>query len=75
MTIELSAEKPRKHEFYRATLDLPATDLQIEDALSKARFQNESSKKYIDIENTFRSFSSVGHRRRYSYAELFGKAP
>ena len=50
MTIELSAEKPRKHEFYRATLDLPATDLQIEDALSKARFQNESSKKYIDIE-------------------------
>ena len=47
MTIELSAEKPRKHEFYRATLDLPATDLQIEDAL---RFQNESSKKYIDIE-------------------------
>lgn len=50
MTIELSAEKPRKHEFYRATLDLPATELQIEDALSKARFQNESSKKYIDIE-------------------------
>nr|WP_316612193.1 LPD28 domain-containing protein [uncultured Ruminococcus sp.] len=50
MTIELSAEKPRKHEFDRATLDLPATDLQIEDALSKARFQNESSKKYIDIE-------------------------
>ena len=39
MTIELSAEKPRKHEFYRATLDLPATELQIEDALSKARFQ------------------------------------
>lgn len=50
MTIELSAEKPRKHEFYRATLDLPATELQIEDALSRARFQNVSSQKYIDIE-------------------------
>ena len=50
MTIELSAEKPRKHEFYRATLDLPATELQIEDALSRARFQNESSQKFIDIE-------------------------
>ena len=50
MTIELLAEKPRKHEFYRATLDLPATELQIEDALSRARFQNESSQKFIDIE-------------------------
>ena len=50
MTIELSAEKPRKHEFYRATLDLPATELQIEDALGRARFQNVSSQKYIDIE-------------------------
>ena len=50
MTIELSAEKPRKHEFYRATLDLPATELQIEDALGRARFQNVSSQKFIDIE-------------------------
>ena len=50
MTIELSAEKTRKHAFYSATLDLPATDLQIEDALSRARFQNVSSQEFIDIE-------------------------
>ena len=50
MTIELSAEKTRKHAFYSATLDLPATDMQIEDALSRARFQNVSSQKFIDIE-------------------------
>lgn len=50
MTIELSTEKPRKHAFYRSTLDLPATELQIEDALSRARFQNASAQKYIDIE-------------------------
>ena len=50
MTIELSTEKPRKHAFYRSTLGLPATELQIEDALSRARFQNASAQKYIDIE-------------------------
>ena len=50
MTIELSTEKPRKHAFYRSTLDLPATELQIEDALSRARFHNSSSRKFLDIE-------------------------
>ena len=52
MTIELSTEKPRRNGFYNAYLDLPATDMEIEDAVRRARFHNESAKRYLTIEES-----------------------
>ena len=52
MTIELSTEKPRQNGFYTAQLDLPATDMEIEDAVRRARFHNESTRRYLAIEES-----------------------
>ena len=52
MTIELSSEKPRHNGFYIAHLDLPATDMEIEDAVRRARFHNESARRYLAIEES-----------------------
>ena len=52
MTIELSTEKPRKDGYYTAHLDLPATDMEIEDAVRRARFHNESARRYLAIEES-----------------------
>ena len=52
MTIELSTEKPRHNGFYTAQLDLPATDMEIEDAVRRARFHNESARRYLAIEES-----------------------
>ena len=52
MTIELSTEKPRQNGFYTAQLDLPATDMEIEDAVRRARFHNESARRYLAIEES-----------------------